>query len=116
MSLENKGGHCSVPLHTPLTDYIQASGGSSELITILNRLGGVASRENLDRNIVGCQLSVSRRVCRKVLMVNPLLLPPLTTLISSRAMFQYTLVVSTIVGMGPPCNSCMTEEGRELVQ
>ena len=33
-------------------------------------------------------------------MVNPLLLPPLTTLISSRAMFWYTLVVSTIVGHG----------------
>ena len=33
------GGHCSVPLHTLLTDYIDASGGSSELITVLNRLG-----------------------------------------------------------------------------
>ena len=52
MSLEIKGGHCSVPLHTPLTDYIQASGGSSELITILNRLGAMASSETPDRHIV----------------------------------------------------------------
>ena len=52
MSLEIKGGHCSVPLHTPLTDYIQTSGGSSELITILNRLGAMASSETLDTHIV----------------------------------------------------------------
>ena len=46
------GGCCSVPLHTLLTDYIEASGGSSELITVLNRLGAVASSETLDRHIV----------------------------------------------------------------
>ena len=46
------GGHCSVPLHTLLTDYIEASGGSSELITVLNRLGAVASSETLDRHTV----------------------------------------------------------------
>ena len=50
------GGRCSVPLHTLLTDFIEASGGSSELITVLNRLGAVASSETLDR---GYQLSVS---------------------------------------------------------
>ena len=45
---------CSVPLHILLTDYIEASGGSSELITMLNRLGAVASsEETLDRHIVG---------------------------------------------------------------
>ena len=52
MSLEIKGGHCSVPLHTPLTDNTEHSGGSSELITILNRLGAMASSETLDRHIV----------------------------------------------------------------
>ena len=46
------GGRCSVPLHTLLTDYIEASGGSSEIITVLNRLGAVASSETLDRHIV----------------------------------------------------------------
>ena len=46
------GGRCSVPLHTVLTDYIEASGGSSALITMLNRLGAVASSETLDRHIV----------------------------------------------------------------
>lgn len=46
------GGRCSVPLHTFLTDYIEASGGSSELITLLNRLGAVASSETFDRHIL----------------------------------------------------------------
>ena len=46
------GGRCSVPLHTLLTDYIEASGGSSELITVLNRLGAVVSSETLDRHLV----------------------------------------------------------------
>jgi len=45
-------GRCSIPLHTLLTDYIEASGGSSELITVLNRLGAVASSETLDRHIM----------------------------------------------------------------
>ena len=58
MSLEIKGGHCSIPLHTPLTDNTEHSGGSSELITILNRLGAMASSE-LDRHIV--RVSVQHR-------------------------------------------------------
>ena len=41
------GGCCSVPLHTLLTDYTEACGGSSELITALNRLGAVAPSETL---------------------------------------------------------------------
>lgn len=41
------GGCCSVPLHTLLTDYTEACGGSSELITVLNRLGAVAPSETL---------------------------------------------------------------------
>ena len=41
------GGRFSVPLHTLLTDYIEACGGSSELITVLNRLGAVAPSESL---------------------------------------------------------------------
>ena len=53
------GGRCSVPLHTLLTDYIEACGGSSELITVLNRLGAVASIETLDRHIV--RVSVQRK-------------------------------------------------------
>lgn len=52
------GGRCSVPLHTLLTDYIEASGGSSELISVLNRLGAIASSDTLDRHIM--QVSVHR--------------------------------------------------------
>ena len=46
------GGRCSVPLHTVLTDYIEATGGSCELISVLNKLGAVASIETLERHIV----------------------------------------------------------------
>ena len=45
-------GYCSTPLHTLLTDYIEATGGSSELISVLNKLGAVASSETLDRHIM----------------------------------------------------------------
>ena len=43
-------GYCAVPLHTLLTDFIEATGGSSELISVLNKLGAVASSETLDRH------------------------------------------------------------------
>lgn len=46
------GGRCSVLLHIVLTDYIEACGSSSDLISVLNRLGAVASSETLDRHIV----------------------------------------------------------------
>ena len=45
-------GRCSVPLHTVLTDFIEATGGSSELISVLNKLGAVASIETLEHHIV----------------------------------------------------------------
>ena len=53
-------GYCSVPLHTLLTDYIEATGGSSELISVLNKLGAVASSETLDRHIM--RVSVQRKM------------------------------------------------------
>ena len=52
------GGHCSIPLHVLLTDYIEANGGSEKVITILNRLGAVASIETLNRHIM--KVSVQR--------------------------------------------------------
>ena len=33
--------HCSFPLHTFLTDTIETCGGSSRLVRLLNRLGGI---------------------------------------------------------------------------
>ena len=54
------GGHCSVPLHTLLTDYIEATGGSSELISVFNKLGAVASSETLDRHIM--RVSMQRKM------------------------------------------------------
>ena len=54
------GGHCAVPLHTLLTDYIEATGGSSELISVLNRLGAAASSETLDRLIM--KVSIQRKM------------------------------------------------------
>ncbi len=52
-------GHCSVPLHILLADFIDGSGGSSELISVLNRLGAVASADTLNRHI--CSASVQRK-------------------------------------------------------
>ena len=52
MSLEIKGGHCSVALHSLMSDYTEHSGGSSELITILHTLGAVAPSETLTRHVV----------------------------------------------------------------
>ena len=54
------GGRCAVPLHTLLTDYIEATGGSSELISVLNKLGAVASSETLDRHII--KVSIQRKM------------------------------------------------------
>ena len=44
-------GRCSVPLHTLLTDYIEATCGCSELIIVLNKVGAVASSRTLDKHI-----------------------------------------------------------------
>ena len=54
------GGRCSFPLHTLLTDYIEATGGSSELIAVINKLGAVASSETLDRHIM--KVSTQRKM------------------------------------------------------
>ncbi len=53
------GGHCSVPLHIILADFVDASGGSSELISVLSRLGAVASTDTLNRHI--CTVSLQRK-------------------------------------------------------
>ena len=52
-------GHCSVPLHILLTDFIDACGGSTELITVLNRLGAIASSDTLNRHM--CTVSLERK-------------------------------------------------------
>ena len=57
-SLEVTGGHHYVTLHSLLTVYTEHSGGSSKLITVMNRLG-MASSETLDRHIV--RVSVQRK-------------------------------------------------------
>ena len=56
----SNSGYCSVPLHTLLTDYIEATGGFSELISVLNKLGAVVSSETLDRHIM--RVSVQRKM------------------------------------------------------
>ena len=47
---------CNFPFHVVLSDIIESCGGSTELITILNRFGIVVSVETLKRTI----LSVSQ--------------------------------------------------------
>ncbi len=43
---------CILCIHIILSDFIEASGGSVELITVLNRLGAVASVETPNRHIM----------------------------------------------------------------
>ncbi len=52
----------AVPRHILLGDFIDTSGGSSELISVLNRLGAVASSDTLNHHICVCQYSVRRMV------------------------------------------------------
>ena len=41
---------CSYPFHIPLSDAVESCGGSSEFITILNRIGATASLPTLNRH------------------------------------------------------------------
>ena len=50
---------CSVPLHILLADVVEACGGSDSLISILYRIGAVASFDTLKRHI--CEVSVQHR-------------------------------------------------------
>lgn len=43
--------HCSLPLHTLVTDLVENQGGSTSLVRILNRLGVCASADTLARFI-----------------------------------------------------------------
>ena len=52
-------GHCSTPLHLLLTDFIDACGGSANLILVLNRLGGAASLDSLNRHM--CAVALQRK-------------------------------------------------------
>ena len=51
---------CCVPLHLPLTDLILCHGGTTELVTVLNRFGAVAS-ENTHSGFLQA-LSADRKV------------------------------------------------------
>ena len=51
---------CSVPLHLPLTDLILCHGGTTELVTVLNRFGAVASADTHSRFLQ--DLSADRKV------------------------------------------------------
>ena len=51
---------CYVPLHLPLTDLILCHGGTTELVTVLNRFGAVASADTHSRFLQ--DLSADRKV------------------------------------------------------
>ena len=42
---------CTYPFHLPIADAVEANGGSSELLTILNRLGVSVSQDTLKRHM-----------------------------------------------------------------
>ena len=49
--LFNTNRTCSVPLHLLLTDLVEAQGGSSELVRLLNSVGAIASADTHQRNV-----------------------------------------------------------------
>ena len=51
---------CCVPVHLPLTDLILCHGGTTELVTVLNRFGAVASADTHSRFLQN--LSADRKV------------------------------------------------------
>ncbi len=95
---------CCYPFHVQLADAVETLGGSSELITILNRVGATAS----------IPTGISKRFLRSAMKVvfivywwiKPLRLHQQTTLIFYKVMLLCTLVVSTVAGMPQVCNSC----------
>ena len=52
ISFDTTAGHCKFPFHVILSDFVEASSGSAQLITVLNRLGAVASKSFLNRHIM----------------------------------------------------------------
>lgn len=59
---------CSFPFHTLLADAIETSGGSTELITILNRVGAVASVDTLKRVILAVSQERKKQGIRSLLV------------------------------------------------
>ena len=51
-------GRCNMPFHVLLADMVEAGGGSSDLMSTLNRVGGIASQDTLNRHI--CSVSERR--------------------------------------------------------
>ena len=49
--LFNTNRMCSVPLHLLLTDLVEAQGGSSELVRLLNNVGAIASADTHQRHV-----------------------------------------------------------------
>ena len=41
---DTTAGHCKFPFHVILSDFVEANSGSAQLITVLHRLGAVASK------------------------------------------------------------------------
>ena len=51
VTLFNTNRTCSVPLHLLLTDLVEAQGGSSELVRLLNSVGAIASADTHQRYV-----------------------------------------------------------------
>ena len=62
--LFNTNRTCSVPLHILLTDLVEAQGGSSELIRLLNTVGAIASADTHQRYV---QYQVERKYKKGIL-------------------------------------------------
>jgi len=88
---------CYVPLHLPLTDLILCHGGTTELVTVLNRFGAVASADTHSRFLQ--DLSADRKAILPK-MHSALFL--WITLTFCSHMYKYMPQIPTEATMGPP--------------
>ena len=61
---ETTAGHCKFPFHVILSDFVEANSGSALLITVLNKLGAVASKSSLNRHNEKFSETSGRRVVK----------------------------------------------------
>ena len=83
---ETTAGHCKFPFHVILSDFVEANSGSALLITVLNKLGAVASKSSLNRHIMKNSAKHLEEGLLKLLKMILLLRPQLIILIFFKVM------------------------------
>ena len=86
-----------------LSDFVEANSGSALLITVLNKLGAVASKSSLNRHIIKNSAKHLEEGLLKLLKMIFLLWPQLIILIIFKVMLLCPQDLNIEAGMGPVC-------------